>query len=105
MGSCVRPTPHQRIVDLLLAQIAESCRRHMRNGILCGVENSHVSTQGYLVISEAALSVHCPIGTHAIDNEAVISDRRLKSLQSIPLNRMNGCRTSVLPVTHRSCYK
>jgi hypothetical protein len=56
----------------------------MRREALDISENSHVSTQRYLVISEATLRVHCPVGTNAINNEAVIGNRGLESLQPIP---------------------
>jgi hypothetical protein len=47
-------------------------------------ESSHVSTQDYFVVGEPTLRVHCPEGAHAIDNETVIGDGCLESLQSIP---------------------
>jgi len=72
---------------------------------MCITENSHVSTQHYLVVGEATLWVHRPKGTYTIDNEAVIGDWRLEPLQSVPLNEMSGWYTLASPVTHKSYYK
>lgn len=58
--------------------------RSIKNTILERTVCLHVSAEGNLVECEAALAVTCAERAHAVDDEAVILDRRLEALLAVP---------------------
>lgn len=56
-------------------------------------KHAHVSTERDLVVRQPALGVRVSKRAHAVDDEAVVLDRRLEALQAVP------CMKAESPVT------
>lgn len=68
--------------------------RSVDNIIVEGIFGLHVSAEGDLVEREAALAVAGTERAHAVDDEAIVLDRRLEALLAVPYpTRSTPCNT------------
>lgn len=81
------------------------CTRSVNDMIVERIFGLHVSAKGNLIERKAALAVAGTERAHAIDDEAVVLDRRLEALLAIPYRKVSArhTRTHIPTRTYKSC--